>query len=167
MRPRRYAQGTAVNYHRSRQQIGKLLEDWGATGVQWTDEWKPEPKFTCRFLWEFEDDKGEKHPLMAKFELRCDDELMRERSIDGRTGEISERKYENNRQQWVNETHRLLLLLLKAIFNAIEAGLYSPEELFASFVEHQSGYTVGEIFAKQIAKLQTSSMTKLLEAPKE
>ena len=163
--PRRYAQGTQVNYHRSRDQIGKLLEAWGAEGVQWTDEWKPEPKFTCKFLWKFEDEDGREHPLMAKFVLRCDDELLRQRSEDLRTGGLNENKYARNRKQWVNETHRLLLLLLKAIFNAIEAGLYTPEELFASFIEHQSGMTIGELFASQIAKLPMTTMPKLLATP--
>ena len=163
--PRRYAQGTSVNYHRSREQIGRLLENWGAEGVQWTDEWKPVPKFTCKFLWKFEDDNGNEHPLIAKFSLVCDDELLRERSEDLRTGGINQNKYEKNRKQWVNETHRLLLLLLKAMFNAIEAGLYSPEEMFAPFVEHQSGMTIGELFAAKIAQLPTQTMPKLLAAP--
>jgi len=164
---RRYAQGTTVNYHRSREQIGRLLEDWGAEGVQWTDEWKPEPRFTCKFLWKFEDQDGNEHPLVARFTLRCDDELLKERSEDLRTGGLNQNKYEKNRKQWVNETHRLLLLLLKAMFNAIEAGLYSPEEIFAPFVEHQSGVTIGELFASKIAQLPTQAMPKLLAAPKE
>jgi len=164
MPPRRYAQGTSVNYHRSREQISKLLENWGAEGVQWTDEWKPKPRFTCRFSWTFTDDDGEEHALMAKFPLVCDEELLLERSVDGRSGNLSETKLEKNRKQWVNEAHRLLLLLLKAIFNAIEAGIYEPEVIFSSFVEHNSGVTVGELFAKQLAALPTQTMPKLLAA---
>lgn len=159
---RRYAQDTGVSYHRSREQIGKLLEDWGAEGVQWTDEWKPEPKFTCKFLWNFKDKKDNDHPLMAKFVLKCDDELLQDRSIDGRSGELSEKKYAQNRKQWVNRAHRLLLIILKALFNAIDEGIYTPEVLFASFVEHSSGVTVGELFAEQITKLSTMAMPKLL-----
>jgi len=162
---RRYAQDTTVSYHRSREQIGKLLEDWGAEGIQWTDEWKPSAKFTCKFLWTFEDDKGNSHPLMAKFVLACDEEHLQEISEDLRSGGVSETKYAKNRKQWVNRTHRLLLLLLKAMFNAIDEGLYTPEELFASFVEHKSGMTVGELFAKQIATLSTTAMPKLLAGP--
>jgi hypothetical protein len=163
---RRCAQDAKVNYHRSREQIARLLEDWGATGVQWTDEWKPEPLFVCRFQWTFEDAEGAEHPLMAKFVLNCDDEHLREISEDLRTGGLSESKYANNRKQWVNRTHRLLLLLLKAMFNAIDEGLWTPEELFATFVEHQNGMTVGQMLAANVSKLSTSSAQKLLSGSK-
>lgn len=164
---RRYAQDTGVSYHRSREQIARLLEDWGAQGVQWTDELRPERRFICKFVWTFEDDKGNEHPLTAKFVMVCDNDLLAERSIDGRTGEISLNKLDKNQKQWANRTHRLLLLMLKAMFNAIDEGLYSPEELFASFVEHESGVTVGELFAQKIASLASSTMPKLLTGPKE
>jgi len=59
------------------------------------------------------------------------------------------------------------LLLLKAMFNAIEAGLYSPEEMFSPFVEHNSGMTIGELFAAKIAELPTQAMPKLLAGLKE
>jgi len=166
MAKRSFAQGTSVSYHRSREQIGRLLEDWGAEGVQWTDEWKPEPKFTCKFLWAFTSAEGNEHVLMAKFVLRCDDDLLRRRSIDGRTNTLSENKYMQNKKQWVNCTHRLLLILLKSMFNMIDEGVYSAEELFAAFVEHESGMTVGELFAKQIAVLPTLSLPKLLKGAK-
>ena len=163
---RRYAQDTSVSYYKSREKIAALLENWGATGVQWTDEWGETPQFTCRFLWKFKDEDGSEHPLMAKFVLKCNDEILLSRSVDGRSGQVSENKYEKEKKQWVNRTHRLLLLLLTAMFNAIDEGLYSPEELFATFVEHQSGMTIGELLTKNFALLPMLDSSKLLTGPK-
>jgi hypothetical protein len=162
---RRYAQGTTVSLAKSREQIGKLLENWGALGVQWTDEWYPVPRFACRFIWNHEHpETGVVHSLAARFMLVCDNELLRERSIDGRTGEVSENKYEKVRKQWVNEAHRLLLLFLKAAFNAIEAGLIAAEQIFMPFIEHASGQTIGQLFAAKLDLLPTNDAVKLLSS---
>jgi len=160
---KRYAEGTRVGYDKSRLQIGKLLEGWGATGIQWTDEWKPIARFTCRFMWKI-DVNEEKRDLIAKFVLVADQDVLKKRSIDGRSGKISEAKYQKNRSLWVSETHRLLLLYLKAALNAIESGLVAAEEVFMPFVEHkESGMTIGKLFASKIQYLPESNAIAYFE----
>ena len=46
-----YAQGTSVGVSRSREAIDRILQNWGAQGVQWTDAFIPDRKVTLRFLW--------------------------------------------------------------------------------------------------------------------
>jgi hypothetical protein len=58
--------------------------------------------------------------------------------------------------------HRLLLLWIKAAFNAIEAQIIYPEILFLPFFEGKDGHTVGEIAMERLPELLSGSATKLL-----
>ena len=60
---RRYAQDTAVPTGRSRGEIDKLLREWGAKGVQWTDAFD-EGHVSLRFAWTHEGSQ-----YMARFDI--------------------------------------------------------------------------------------------------
>jgi hypothetical protein len=154
---RRYAQGTSVGVSRSRDQIDRILRDWGAQGVQWTDEFVPERRVLLRFIWKYEDTQ-----LTARFVLRCDLDLISSNSIDGRTGKLSDAKYDKNLSEWSNESHRLLLLFLKGAMYAIDAGLIKAEQLFMPFFEDKDGNTVGEILMSRLSELPKLSTMKML-----
>jgi hypothetical protein len=58
---------------------------------------------------------------------------------------------------------RILLLWLKAAFNAVDAGIIKAEEIFLPFLESRNGQTVGEMITKQLPALLTTNPSRLLE----
>jgi hypothetical protein len=50
---RRFAEDTSVPISRSRGAIDQLLREWGATGLQWTDEYDRD-LVSLRFSWPHE-----------------------------------------------------------------------------------------------------------------
>lgn len=154
---KRYAGGTKVGVARSRNQIDNLLRDFGATGIQWTNEWTPVKHATLRFTWIHEGVH-----LMAKIRMVCDHKLISKNAIDGRSGNVSNAKLEKLLSQWDSEAHRLLLLFLKGAFFAIEAGMISAEQIFLPFFEDNSGRTVWEIMQPRLIELPQASAARLL-----
>ena len=154
---RRYAQGTQVGISRSREQIDRILRNWGTQGVQWTDEFIPERKVLLRFIWMYEGVQ-----LTARFALKCDRKRIENNSIDGRTGKASPIKLEKGLNAWGSEAHRLLLLFLKSAMFAINAGLIKAEQIFMPFFEDQDGNVVGELLIERLKELPQLSTMKLL-----
>jgi len=152
-----YAKGTQVPVSKSRGQIDKLLRDWGAQGVQWTDEWGDSPKVTLRFIWDYKET-----PLSARFTLEMDDEAIREESCHLGTGQFLESKYERLRTAWAAEAHRLLFQFLKMALHAVEAGLIPAETIFMPWFEDQSGRTVADVLMPRLEELSRTSATRLL-----
>lgn len=159
---RRYAQDTSVPVARSRGEIDSLLQQWGCKGVQWTSEWDA-GAITLRFMWEHE---GNKYMARFNVKLPTDDDLMKD-AVDGRdpSGKtISAGKLEKLRQSRGQSEHRLLLLWLKAAFNAVDAGLLVAEELFLPFLEGKDGRTVAEVAIPRMADLLSGNAGRLLTA---
>ena len=159
---RRYAQDTSVPVGRSRGEIDTLLRQWGCKGVQWTDEFE-EGRVSLRFMWEHEGNK-----YMARFNvcLPTDDDLIKD-AVDGRdrSGKtISANKLEKLHQSRGQSEHRVLLLWLKAAFNAVEAGIMTAEELFLPFLEGKDGRTVAEVAIPRMADLLSGNASRLLTA---
>lgn len=157
MAPRKYAEDTKVPVVKTRGEIQKLLYDWGAEGVQWTDHWGGDPpKVQLRFIWPHEGVK-----LSARFDLVLDVEDLEDRS---RTtyGELSDSRLEKNRKQWERTSHRLLFIWLKAALNAVDAGLIEATQVFMPFLEDASGRTLGEIVGANILQLPGINAQKLL-----
>jgi len=155
--PRRYAQNTATPIARSRGEITKLLQDWGATAIQWTDEFEAD-KCTLRFMWKHDDTE---YLARISIGLPGRDELEEE-AWHGGLKRVHEGKLKKLMSGRGKQEHRLLLLWIKAALNAVDAGMVSAEAIFLPFFEDQQGNTVAEIAVPKLAKLRSGSAMKLL-----
>lgn len=159
---RRYAQDTPVPISRSRGEIDSLLRSWGADGVQWTDEWTV-GKITLRFIWPKD---GVKYQARFVLQLPTDEQVRTDPALRNRWGEVAAGKLDKALAARGKSEHRLLLLWLKAAFNAVDAGLVSAEVLFLPFLEGSDGQTVAERALPNLPHLLIGSADKLLTAPK-
>jgi hypothetical protein len=154
---RRYAEDTKVPVARSRSEIDKLLYDWGADAIQWSDDLR-QSRVTLRFLWTWEG-----HQYVARFSLQLSSaEDLRKEAIDRRTHRPSDRKLEALMRDRGRIEHRALVLWLKAAFNAVRSGIVSAESLFLAFFEGRDGQTVGEVALPRFSGLLTGSAVRLL-----
>lgn len=159
-RSRRYAQDTSVAVAKSRGDIERLLDDFGADGWQWTDSRK-EGKVTLQFLWT---DSVSEESFLARFSIILpDDAVLREESVDGRSGRFSQSKYDKAREAMGRREHRALFLWLKACLVAIEEGIVQPEDVFLPFLVTPSGKTVAEM-ARGKLKAVVNDVAGLLTA---
>lgn len=151
--PRRYAEDTTVPVAKSRAEIDKLLRDWGADSVQWSDNYGSD-EVTLRFAW-----KG----FITRFNVKLEaQQSVAGRALNERTGEVSPVKLEKLMDARGKHEHRLLLLWIKAALNACEAEIVAPEAIFLPFLEGKDGQTVAETAIPKLAMLVTSTATKLL-----
>jgi len=159
---RKYAQSTSVPIHRSQTEINKLLYNWGAEGAQWTDNWSADPPMvTLKFIWKWTDKKGMTHPLAARFDLVCDmDGIVEDSTLSN--GDISESRMEKNIDQWKRTAHRLLLVWLKASFNAVDAGMIDAAQVFMPFLETVDGKILGKYVAENLGHIPAITAQKLL-----
>jgi len=150
---RRYAEDTSVPVGRSRGQIDDLLRDWGARGVQWTDDYH-EGRVALRFVWKFEGSD-----YMARFDVMVPtaEDVAREYSRRPTDKQLSELAQQRNRQ-----AHRVLLLWLKAALNAVTAGIITAEALFLPFLEGKNGRTVAEEALPKLSELLAHNAGRLL-----
>jgi len=154
---RKYASGTKVSVGKSRGHIDGLLRDFGAQGVQWTNEWTPKQRVTVKFIWDY---KGVN--LVARIRVTCNKKELEKDAVDGRSGKPSKGKLDKLLENWESEAHRLLLLFLKGAFFAIDGGIISAEQIFLPFFEDQSGNTVWEIMHPNLTSLPMANAAKLL-----
>lgn len=155
MSPRRFASKTVVPIAKSRGEIDRLLRNWGADAIQWTDEFS-EDRSTLRFMWQHEGTD-----YMARFSIQLE-ELDPDDLLNLTTGKLSEAKVRKAQDARGKREHRLLLLWLKAALNAVDAGIIDASTLFLPFLEDKTGKTVGEIVVPQMAKLPTGKVGRLL-----
>lgn len=156
---RRYADGTAVPVARSRGEIDKLLREWGADGIQWSDDFKRD-LVQLRFLWT----SGERQYL-ARFAVQLPTaEELEPQARDGRNGRVSKPRLDKLMADRGKQEHRLLLLWLKAALNAVAAGIVSAETIFLPFFEDADGSTVAEVALPKLAGLLTGGAARLLGA---
>lgn len=157
--PRKFAQDTKVPISKTRGEIDRLLRQWKASGVQWTDEWDAD-RVTLRFEWAHDSNN-----FRARISIGLPGrEDFADEAIDRRSGDLSEAKMEKLLEGRGKQEHRLLLLMLKSLLNAVEAGVISDVEAFLPYLEGQDGKTVGEVGMENILKLTTGSASKLLPA---
>jgi hypothetical protein len=154
---RRYAEDTAVPISRSRSEIDRLLREWGATGIQWTDEFERD-RVTLRFIWP----RGEQR-FQARFMicLRTRAELEPD-AIDRRTRRVSKVKMDRLLADRGKREHRVLALWLKAALNAVDSGLVDAKTLFLPWLEGNDGRTVAELAVPHLGMLLTGSASRLL-----
>jgi len=154
---RRYAQDTSVAVSKSRGEIDKLLRNWSAKGIQWSDDFEHD-LVSLRFIWVFE---GIDYMARFSIALPSHGELNKE-AYDRRTGQFSKRKMDRLMDMRGRAEHRLLLLWFKAAVNAVAAGIVSAETIFLPFMEGKDGQTVAEIAIPRLSKLMSGSATRLL-----
>jgi len=156
---RRFAEDTAVPISRSRGEIDQLLREWGATGLQWTDEYDRD-LVSLRFVWPHEGNR-----YMARFSIKLPSRNDFEgQAIDKRSQTVSEAKLERLMRGRGRQEHRVLLLWLKAALNAVDAGIVKAQEVFLPFLEGKDGRTVAEVAVPQLTKLLAGSASRMLTA---
>lgn len=154
---RKYAEKTTVPIAKSRGEIDKLLRSWGALGVQWTDEFEA-GRMALRFTWVHDETRYQARFLV---DLEATEDI-REQSHHLHTGAFSRNKFEKAMDARGRQEHRMLLLLLKAAFNAVDAGVMSAEQFFLPWIEDATGQTVAEQILPEMKKLLTGNATSLL-----
>ena len=158
---RRFAEETSVPISRSRGEIDKLLRDWGATGIQWTDQFDLDC-VTLQFIWPRDEER-----YMARFSVGLPSEQkLAPHAVDGRSGRTSERKLAALLVNRGRREHRVLLLWLKAALNAVDAGIVSAETIFLPFLVGRDGRTVAEVAVPRLSQLIGGDASRLLTAHK-
>lgn len=154
---RRYAEDTSVPVAKSRGEIDELLRSWRATGIQWTDDFDVD-RVTLRFRW-----PTDGVTYLARFGIRLRPaKELRTKAMMSRG--ISESRFRDLMARRGRSEHRVLLLWLKAAFNAVDAGIVSAETLFLPFLEGTDGQTVAEVATPHLAGLLSGSAARLLGA---
>lgn len=156
-------ENTTVAVSRSREQIDEIIRKWGVSGIQWEDDY--EKGFaTLRFRWKRED----KTELVARFRVDLDsDEELRTLAVDKRNNQFSEKKYERISLERGKREHRILLNLLKNMFEAIDEGIMPAEALLLPWLEDSEGMTVYDKIEPRLSQLATQPLHKALAAPEE
>jgi hypothetical protein len=162
-RRRKAYEGTTVAVSRSREQIDDILRKWGVTGIQWEDDYE-NGLSQLRFRWKREDGTE----LVARFRVDLDsDETLRELAIDQRNGQFSDKKYDRVKAERGKREHRVLLNLLKNMFEAIEEGIMPAEALLLPWLEDATGKTVYDKIEPQLHQLASQPLVKALVAGEE
>jgi hypothetical protein len=154
---RKFAENTSVPVSRSRGEIDKLLREWKAGAIQWSDDFAHDT-VTLRFVWEHQ----EVHYL-ARFKIQlADHKLLEKRAYNRHTGRFSQFRMDALLAARGRQEHRVLLLWLKASLNAVEAGLVDATTLFLPFLEGRDGSTVAEVAMPRLSELVAGSAARLL-----
>lgn len=149
---------TTIAVSKSREEIDKILVRWGVRGIQWEDHFD-EGIVQLRFRWIR--DKGAE--LVARFRIDVDSEKdLREKAIDQRSGQFSDKKYEREAMNRGKREHRLLLNLLKNMFEAIEEGIIPAESVLLPWIEDSDGQTVYEKLSPRLDQLASAPLHKAL-----
>lgn len=145
-----YAEGTEVPAEKSRAEIERTLQRYGATGFMYG--WQG-----SRAIVGFEL-KGWRYRLVLPLPDK-DERRFTHHGRGRRTPDAALKAWEQGtRQRW-----RALALIIKAKLEAVEAGISTVEEEFLAHVVLPSGMSTGEWLAPQIeAAYQTGRMPPLL-----
>lgn len=154
---KRYAETTTVPVSRSRGEIDRLLREWGAIGIQWTDEFEID-KVTLAFIWP----RGEQR-FQARFSVALPTrEDLEPKARRAGTGSVLPAKLARLLADRGKHEHRILLLWLKAALNAIDAGIVDAETIFLPFLVGRNGRTVAETAIPKLGMLLTGNASLLL-----
>ena len=159
---RRYAETTKVAISKSRDEIGALLREWGAELVSWADDFKGD-QVVLRFVWTMKGEEDRRFHARLSISIPTHAEICARSDMRGARG-FSETRFRAACEANGKSEHRLLLLWLKASFNAVAAGLVSPEALFLPFLEGKDGTTVAERAVPNLGRLLMMPTDRLLGA---
>lgn len=150
MMPKKYAEGTTVPIAKSKGDIDKLLRDWGCDRIAWEEDFRA-GVITLRFVWT-KNEASYAARLSVRLPTLAD---IRERKDvrDGRNGRINENRVQAALEKNGRPEMRLLLLWLKAAFNAVEAGLLEAETLFLPFFVNAQDESVSDIIIPNLPAL--------------
>ena len=138
-RPRRYAEETTVPVDRTKAEIERTLQRYGASGF--FSGWDTDPP-------------------RASIGFRIDGRMVRMQVVvPGSTQRRTEQQVERaHRRVW-----RVLLLVVKAKLEAVECGLSTVEREFMADIVMADGRTIGDWAAPEIARMyETGRMPPLL-----
>jgi hypothetical protein len=159
-----YASNTKVSVEKSRQEINRLLKQWGASGFRWTDDMEHD-QVMLEFVWRPQEDGA---MFQARFTLKLpDSDDLRAEATHKRTGQFLEDKYYRLLEDQGRQEHRALALLLKAIFVGVEEGIISPEQVFLPFLVDKHGNTVSDYALGHLDLLHKDGVAGLLPARKD
>ena len=161
--PGRYAADTSVPVDRSRLEIEKILERYGASSFMYA---RSEQTSVVAFVV----DVGEGERRQVRFVMPMPDKddprfTLTPSGKRRRDNDSMLREYEKaQRQRW-----RALALVIKAKLEAVASGVAEFEQEFLAYVVLPDGTTVAEFMQPQIATAyETGKMPRLgLPAPKE
>lgn len=145
---RTFAADTSVPVDRTRAEIGKLLAAWGCSALGWTDH-LAEGAVELGFVWDpsvvarhgKQGSRCRIHWLLTCAQCQWKDgfpvteQMLFRVRMRVKTGDDPQKK---------RQTHRLLLLKIKADLNAAEAGLAKAEEVFLPWIVDGNGVSVSE-----------------------
>lgn len=154
---------TTVAVSKSRDQINSIVQRWGAVGIQWEDDFE-KGIAQLRFRWHRDD----KNDLVARFRIEVDsEEDLQSKAVDGRSGQFSKKKYDRLLAARGKREHRVLLNLLKNMFEAIEEGIIPAESVLLPWIEDVDGQTVYDKIAPNLHQLTSIPLHKALAPSKE
>lgn len=160
---RKAYQDTPVSVSKSREGIDKILKKWGVIGIQWEDAFESGYS-QLRFKWKHGDDSI----LVARFRIHVAGESeLHKMAVDQRSGRFSTKKYEREKAARGKREHRVLLNLLKNVFEAIEAGIMKPEAILLPWIEDSDGQTVYDKLAPRLSMLATKPLHLALKPTNE
>jgi len=158
---KRFAKDTAVPISRSRDEVQKLLRQWEADAIRWTDDFAQD-RVMLEFVWAH---NGARYS--ARFALQLPNATMlRPSAVDGRTRRFSEAKMRKLMEARGKREHRTLLLFLKGAFEAVEEGIITAEQLFLPFLVGRDGRTVSEVLLPKITALLSGGAEEMLPGHK-
>ena len=159
---KKYAEGTSVLIESSRSEINRLLLKWECSKIAWSDEYDV-GLASLRFLWKKD---GQAFAALLQIKIPSDDEIRGWDECfwnnDPSSKRFMQSKFERLRDVRGQQEHRVLLIWLKACFNAVEIGIVKPEEIFLSFLQGTDGKTIGQLLLPHISRLLEGPTTRLL-----
>lgn len=135
--------GTDVSVERTQSAIRNLLEKYGASGLQFTEEMNRQ--LTLRFGYELERDAA-RHRYMVC--IRAEVPPARTRDRYGYT--LGEKSMATERRTNLMAAWRALYWALKSRLESIEYGIETFEEAFLSHFELPDGSTIAEVLLPQL-----------------
>ena len=147
----KYAQNTQVSSDKSKAEIEKTLQRYGANGFMYG--WQ-ESKAVIAFQ------MAERH---IKFILPMPDRNDDEFRLTDRGKERAENAQQQAYEQSIRQKWRALALVIKAKLEAVESGISEFEKEFLANIVLPDGSSVGDFMIPQIKiAYQSGSMPKLL-----
>lgn len=146
----RYASGTSVSAERTREQMMRILRQFGADGFGYAER---HLQGAVQFQY---------HKIPVQFRVR-----LPSRSDDGIacTDTGRERSANQREQFWQRETNRrwrAVFLVIKALLVGVEEGVITFEEAFLPYIVWQDGRTTADILLPPIQAAAESGALPLL-----